>query len=193
MHFEKPMNIIKSNIFSLLFILTIISCKTDLDNNKMNQKEIGVQSVKVLWNSFLEKNLDNINKEIPISFYFCDNKKDADECAELVVKGIKRATATSLWWFEKNNEILPKIGDQYIVTDWSGNAKAVIETTKIKQVTYNKITSEFAEIEGEGDKSLEYWKRVHKDYYTREMEPFNEQFDENMIIVCEQFKIVYLK
>jgi uncharacterized protein YhfF len=159
----------------------------------MNQKEIGVQSVKVLWNSFLEKNLDNINKEIPISFYFCDNKKDADECAELVVKGIKRATATSLWWFEKNNEILPKIGDQYIVTDWSGNAKAVIETTKIKQVTYNKITSEFAEIEGEGDKSLEYWKRVHKDYYTREMEPFNEQFDENMIIVCEQFKIVYLK
>jgi uncharacterized protein YhfF len=159
----------------------------------MNQKEIGVQSVKVLWNSFLEKNPNNINKEIPISFYFCDNKKDADECAELVVKGIKRATATSLWWFEKNNEILPKIGAQHIVTDWSGNAKAVIETTKIEQVPYNKITSVFAEIEGEGDKSLDYWKRVHKDYYTREMKPFNEQFDENMIIVCEQFKTVCLK
>ena len=102
---------IKYSIFSILFILTTISCKTDVDNNKMNQKEIGEQSDKVLWNSFLENNPDNNNKEIPISFYFCNNKKDADECAELVVKGIKRATATSLCWFEKNNEILPKIGD----------------------------------------------------------------------------------
>ena len=98
----------------------------------MNQKEIGEQSDKVLWNSFLENNPDNNNKEIPISFYFCDNKKDADECAELVVKGIKRATATSLCWFEKNNEI-----------------------TQIEKVPYNKITAEFAQIEGEGDKSLE--------------------------------------
>lgn len=78
--------------------------------------------------------------EMPISF--CDNEIDADECAELVEKGIKRATATSLWWFEKNNESLPKVGDQYIVTDWSGNAKAIIETTKIEQV---QSTIEIAE------------------------------------------------
>ena len=159
----------------------------------MNEIEENNISGDSLWNDFLSKYSNHKTKDKPVSFYFCDNKKDADECAELVVKGVKRATATSLWWFEKNNEILPKIGDQYIVTDWSGNAKAVIETTKIEQVPYNKITSEFAKIEGEGDKSLEYWKRVHKDYYTREMKPFNEQFDENMIIVCEQFKAVYLK
>ena len=161
--------------------------------NNESEMKINKQSVENLWSDFIKDNPENKNKDTPISFYFCDNKKDADECAELVVKGIKRATATSLWWFEKNNEILPKIGDQYIVTDWDGNAKAVIETIKIEQVSYNKITSEFAEIEGEGDKSLEYWKRVHKDYYTREMKPYNEQFDEKMIIVCEQFKAIYLK
>ncbi len=151
------------------------------------------KSVESLWHDFLKDHPHNKIKETPISFYFCDNKKDADECAELVVKGIKRATATSLWWFEKNNEILPEIGDQSIVTNWSGDAKAVIETTKIELVPYNKISSEFAEIEGEGDQSLEYWKRVHKDYYTREMKPFDESFDENMIIVCEHFKTIYLK
>lgn len=44
-----------------------------------------------------------MNKRIqePISFYFCDNKEDADQCASLVVQGIKQATATSLWWFER--------------------------------------------------------------------------------------------
>jgi|TARA_B110000908_G_C10022484_1_gene343539 uncharacterized protein YhfF len=183
-------NLIK--IFTLI-VLTLTSCKNDSKKNDESEMKINKQSVENLWSDFIQENPENKNKKTPISFYFCDNKKDADECAELVVKGIKRATATSLWWFEKNNEILPKIGDQYIVTDWDGNAKAVIETIKIEQVPYNKITSEFAEIEGEGDKSLEYWKRVHKDYYTREMEPYNEQFDENMIIVCEQFKTIYLK
>ena len=155
--------------------------------------EINQQSVKNLWKSFIAKNPNNKNKKMPIFIYFCDNKKDADECAELVVKGIKQATATSLWWFEKNKEPLPNIGEQYIVTDWNGNAKAIIETTKIEQVPYNKITAEFAKIEGEGDKSLKYWKEVHKAYYNREMKPFNEVFDENMVIICEHFKTIYLK
>lgn len=148
-------------------------------------------SVETLWKDFLKNNPDNRIKEIPISFYFCDNEKDANECAELVVNGIKQATATSLWWYKKNNESLPEVGNQYIVTDWDGNAKAIIETTKIAPTPYSKVTSEFAQIEGEGDKSLEYWKRVHKAYYQREMEPYGEKFDENMIIVCEYFKTVY--
>lgn len=159
----------------------------------MNEIAENKKSVEILWNNYIADNPENKNMAIPISFYFCDNEIDADDCAELVVKGIKRATATSLWWYGKNNEPLPRIGDKYIVTDWNGNAKAIIETIKIEQVPYNKITSEFAEIEGEGDKSLEYWKKVHKEYYTREMKAFNEQFDENMIIVCEHFKTVYLK
>lgn len=158
----------------------------------MKEAEEHKESVKLLWNNYIDKNPEKKNKKTPVSFYFCDNEFDANECAELVVKGVKRATATSLWWFEKNNEPLPKVGDQYVVTDWSGNAKAVIEATKIEMVPYNEISADFAEIEGEGDKSLAYWKKVHKDFYTREMKAFNKSFDENMIIVCEQFKTVYL-
>lgn len=159
----------------------------------MNKIKENYHTVDTLWNEFLSKNPNNSTQKIPVSFYFCDNENDANECAELVVKGIKQATATSLWWYEKNNEPLPKIGGQYIVTDWNGNAQAVIETTRIEPTPYNKITPEFAETEGEGDKSLEYWKSVHKAYYIREMEPYNEMFDENMIIVCEYFKTIYVK
>jgi len=148
-------------------------------------------SVELLWNAFLKENPDNRNKLKPVSFYFCDNEKDANECSELVVKGIKQATATSLWWYVTNNETLPKEGDRYIVTDWDGNAKAIIETTEVSLTPYNEITTEFAKIEGEGDKSLEYWKKVHKAYFTREMEPYGEKFTENMIIICEQFKMIY--
>lgn len=136
----------------------------------------------------MNENPKNKIKETPSSFYFCDNKKDADQCAELVVKGIKQATATSLWWYKKNNISIPRVGDKFIITDWDGNAKAIIETIRVEKVPYNKITPEFAEIEGEGEKSLDYWKKVHEAYYKREMEIHHEKFEENMIIICEYFK-----
>lgn len=183
-------------IFTLSFFMLsilLINCKSENSNKHMKEVEENQKSVDVLWRNYIDENPKYKNTKTPTSFYFCDNEFDANECADLVVKGIKRATATSLWWFEKNNEPLPKVGNQYIITDWRGNARALIETTKIELIPYNKITVEFAEIEGEGDKSLEYWKKVHKDYYSREMKTFKEKFDENMIIVCEQFKLVYLK
>ncbi|TXK52875.1 ASCH domain-containing protein [Pontibacter qinzhouensis] len=159
----------------------------------MDGIEENYTSAETLWTGFIAQTPDNPIKETPVSFYFCDNKKDADECAELVVKGIKQATATSLWWYQRNKEQLPEVGDQYVVTDWAGNAKAIIETTKIKQVPYNKVSAAFAQAEGEGDKSLGYWRKVHKAYYAREMKPYGEHFNENMVIVCEYFKTIFTK
>lgn len=126
-----------------------------------------------------------------ISFYFCDNEKDANECGQLVLQREKRATATSLWWYEINNEPLPKVGDNYIVTDWQGRALCVIEVDKVNITPFNEITSEFAAIEGEGDKSLEYWKEVHWDYYHRELAGSEFKPHKGMLIVCEHFHVVF--
>ena len=92
---------------------------------------------------------------------------------------------------QKNNVSLPRVGNKYIVTNWVGNPRAIIETIKVQQVPFNKITPEFAEIEGEGDKSLNYWIKVHEAYYKREMATHIEKFDKNMIIVCEYFKKIF--
>ena len=61
----------------------------------------------------------------------------------------------------------------------------------VDHVPFNEVTAEYAAIEGEGDKSLEYWKKSHWEYYTREMEEFDEKPSEDMIIVCEQFKTIF--
>lgn len=108
-------------------------------------------------------------------------------------KKIKQATAPSLWWYDRNKQSLPKIGDLFDVTDWNGTAKAIIELTKLEVVPFNKVSAAFAfaEGEGEGDKSLAYWRRVHKAYYAREMEAVGAAFVENMLISCEYFKTVF--
>lgn len=145
------------------------------------------------WKDFQEYNPEYLTLSEPQSFCFCDNKKDADECAELVIKKIKQATSPSFWSFSKNNEPLPKIDDLSIVTNWDNKPKAIIKTTKIEIVKFKNITADYAFIEGEGDKSLEYWKKVHWNYYKKEMKEFNEYPNEEMDIVCEYFETIWTK
>jgi uncharacterized protein YhfF len=131
--------------------------------------------------------------EILDAWYFCDNQKDADECAALVLTNTKRATATSKFWFELNDEPLPQVGDLNVVTKWNGAAQCIIRTTKIDIVPYSEIDETFAAIEGEGDKSLDYWRRVHWAYYSRELLGTIYKPSEDMLIVCEHFEVVFTK
>jgi uncharacterized protein YhfF len=148
-------------------------------------------SVLNLWNRFTRQHRQYKNSSIPNHFYFCDNEHDANTCAELVVQNIKQATAPSIWWYEYHNEPMPKVGTLFIVTDWHGEAKVIIEVTKLEQIRFKDVGEAFAYTEGEGDRSLAYWRKVHRAYYTREMEKAGAHFNENILISCEYFKLIF--
>ena len=141
------------------------------------------------WEEFLKQHPELENRARPPAYYYGDNKIVADECAELVVQKVKRATTSSLWWFQKHHEPLPQPGDLAIVTNWEGDAKAIVKTTRVEIVKFKDISPAYAFIEGEGDKSLAYWKKVHWDYFSNEMKPFAEAPHEDMELVCECFEI----
>lgn len=149
-------------------------------------------SVRNLWECFVRKYPINRNVPIPNHFHFCDNEDDANKCATLVVQKIKQATASSVWWYEYQNEPMPKVGTLFIVTDWHAMAKAIIEITKLEQVRFKDVGEAFAHTEGEGDKSLAYWRKAHKNYYTRQMKPFGAVFREDMMICCTYFRTVFV-
>lgn len=125
------------------------------------------------------------------SWHFCDNEADADELAELTRLGIKRATTSSLMYFQAGGHPIPQPGDVHVITNWAGDAVCVIETVRVQIVPFNEIDAEYAAEEGEGDKSLEYWRRVHWDYYHRELAGTGYAPAEDMPVVCEHFRVVF--
>lgn len=147
--------------------------------------------IECYWKKFQEQNAEYASISQPPSYFYCDNKKDADECAELVVNKIKQATSPSVWWFEKYHEPFPQVGDLAIITNWDGVARAIVRTTKVEFVEFRRISSAYAYIEGEGDRSLDYWKKVHWEYYANEMKAFEEHPSEEMVIVCEYFETIW--
>ena len=101
-------------------------------------------SARNMWGDYLDKHLEDAFVNAPKTIHFCDNEHDANECVNLVVNGIKKATSSSLLGLQLRNEPLPKIGDFMVVTDWSGKAKCIVKTTAVKLKPYFSIDEEYA-------------------------------------------------
>jgi uncharacterized protein YhfF len=125
------------------------------------------------------------------AFSFGDSDALADELADLVLRGVKRATTSALWSFEVDARPLPQPGDLSIVTRASGEPVCVIQTTAVDVRPFCAVTAEFAAAEGEGDGSLSFWQAAHRDYFQRECARADRAFRDDMPVVCERFSVLY--
>jgi len=82
------------------------------------------------------------------------------------------------------------VGDYSIVTDWEGNAVAVIQTVSVETKRFGEIDEGFARLEGEGDLSLEWWRAAHQSYYETVLAGSPFTVDADLEIVCERFTLV---
>lgn len=116
---------------------------------------------------------------------------DADKLAELTLKGIKTATCSAYDLYEKGEEKLPQPGEYSVIINSRDEAVCIIKTTKVYIEQFKNISEEHAFKEGEGDRSLEYWRRVHRRFFTEELSREGIEFSEDMKVVCEEFERVY--
>jgi uncharacterized protein YhfF len=124
------------------------------------------------------------------AFGFGSSPKQADKLGKLVREGKKRATAGLAWSYDVEKEARPQPGDVWIVLDGGGKPAAVIETAEVEVVPFRAVPAEFAALEGEGDKSLEYWRKVHWKFFRKECRRIGREPSDSMPVVCERFRLV---
>jgi uncharacterized protein YhfF len=127
----------------------------------------------------------------PDAFGFGGEANLADELAELVLTGQKRATTSLPVEFTSLNEPLPSVGDLSIILRGDGFPVAIIERTQVTTVPFDAVDSVFASIEGEGDGSLNYWREVHTQYFTGVCTRLGGSFDGKTPVVCQIFRVVW--
>lgn len=140
------------------------------------------------------KEYQKINPQAPLDYdiwAFGNSKEMADELAGLVLEGKKTATASNYILYELEQEALPYVGEHNVILDGNGTAVAILETTSVEVVPFNEVTEEQAYLEGEGDRTLQYWRDVHEDFFKRELEEINQEFHEQILVVCEKMKLVF--
>lgn len=116
---------------------------------------------------------------------------EPDLLAQLVLDGTKTATASAFELYELEGEPLPKVGSYDIVLDSQDDAVCIIEITKVSVVPFKDVSDGHAFKEGEGDRSLAYWRQVHEELFTEWLAESHLVFNEGSKIVLEEFRVVY--
>lgn len=127
---------------------------------------------------------------LPPVWSFGASPEQADALLELVLEGVKTATASAAWDYEVEAEPLPKVDELGIVTDSGGRPRALLRTTAVQVCPFDQVDAEHALLEGEGDGSLAYWRRVHEAFFT-EHAAAGHRFSPQMPVVLERFELLY--
>jgi uncharacterized protein YhfF len=109
----------------------------------------------------------------------------------LISAGTKTATCSALWEYEAKGESLPETGLKTIVLDGNGDPRCIVETTEVEVWPYDKVDARFACEEGEGDRSLEYWREAHWRFFSRTLPNIGKEPAADTPLVCERFRVVY--
>lgn len=145
--------------------------------------------IRVFWQSYLDTLPDHHPhrfQAVPEAWSFGDSPEMADELGRLVLQGKKTATCSR--YLGKN--VLEEAGPSIIV-DGAGHPLCVVNTFEILVRRYKDVDAQFASDEGEGDRSLVYWRKAHWTFFTREGAQEGYEVSEDMLLECERFLVLH--
>lgn len=116
------------------------------------------------------------------SFSFGLNSQEADALLALVLEGKKTATCST---YKPDNKEQPKKGNRFVILDGNNKPSCLIEITQVEVKRFCEVDESFAYLEGEGDRSLEFWKKAHKEHFENQ-----KCYDPEMQLLCETFKVI---
>jgi uncharacterized protein YhfF len=123
-----------------------------------------------------------------LSWGFADgsNPELMTELGLLVRDGPKRATAGREVDYDAT-EPIPSPGDHHVVHDGGGRPICIVRTTSVEIRPFGLVDEQMAWDEGEGDRTLAWWRAAHLRYFASVGTPI----DDDTPLVLERFAKVW--
>jgi uncharacterized protein YhfF len=125
------------------------------------------------------------------AFQFGAGRAMADQLAHLVLDGIKTATSDLVWHIEAQGKPQWRAGDEHVVLDGNWRPVCVIRTTELDVVRFKDVDARFAYDYGEGDRTLEWWRRHVFAWYANQCQEIGREPSQDMPLLCERFELVF--
>ena len=133
---------------------------------------------------------------LPAGHVRVDHYGDSPELSRsllaLIRSGQKRAGTGLLWLHEHEGEPLPQVGDIEIVLTHDHQLSIITRVTQVEVLPYREVSAEYAAIEGEGDGSLDFWRKAHWSYFSRVCASIGKVPSEDMLVVCGVFEVLHV-
>jgi uncharacterized protein YhfF len=149
--------------------------------------------IEGFWTGFLESQSapNDANERFYESFRIGLDDKDAETGAELILSKQKTATSSLLWQYESSGKALPPLGNLSVVENGRRAPVCVVKTTWIDIVRFGDVDAQFAFEYGEGDRTLEGWRKMFWDYYSNACTALGREMSPEAPLVCERFRVIF--
>ncbi|MFD0897025.1 ASCH domain-containing protein [Loigolactobacillus binensis] len=147
------------------------------------------ESAIKMWSAFTNEHPE-INSGFDV-WSFGATPQMADDLASLVLKHKKTATASNFALYGLTNMPLPQVGDYSVILDGHQQAVAIIRTIAVTVMPFGDVSADHAFAEGEGNRTLAYWRQVHEKFFTEELAAAQQKFTEQTLVLLERFMLVY--
>jgi uncharacterized protein YhfF/molybdopterin-guanine dinucleotide biosynthesis protein A len=146
-------------------------------------EELTAARVEAFWSEFVAATgIDGAHT----AWGFGADPETATELGLLVRDGPKRATA-SLRSVYGPDEPLPEPGELSVILDGAAAPLCVIRTTAVEIRRFGDVDEQFARAEGEGDRSLAYWRDAHLRFFASQGADVTDDDD----VVLEWFELLW--
>ena len=144
--------------------------------------------IRDYWKGFIRDNnkLNHLNDYNFEAWSFGNTPEMANHLGQLVLEGKKTATCSLLRAYKGEESEIPRVGVYSVLCDASERPIGIVYLTNTWICKYSEVTPEHAFEEGEGDRSLAYWKKAHHEFFSN-----YEGFHNDDELVCERFRLVY--
>ena len=145
--------------------------------------------VSQYWQHFIEQQQLPPDLQPAEIYSFGNTEQMANELARLVIIGQKTATTSAIELYEPDEHV-PQVGDYNVILDGRDRPVAITKTIMCTIVKYNQVDAEHAFLEGEGDRTLAYWRSVHEPFFKAEYAEAGQVFTPTIACLCERFEVV---
>ena len=108
-----------------------------------------------------------------------------------MLDGTKTATGALLWSVEADGKQPARTGDFWIVPNGGDDPKCIIQTSDVHVLPFDEVGEEYARWGGEGDRSLDGWRRMYWSYIVKECMRIGRTPEPNAPLVMERFRMLY--
>lgn len=114
-----------------------------------------------------------------------------DHLIDLYLAGTKTAGSGLLADDESAGDPLPQVGHRWIALGASGEPRCILRTESVEAHAFRDVPARIAHAEGEGDRTIATWRRLHAEFYAPHLEEWSVEDLEQATVVTEFFALVF--
>jgi uncharacterized protein YhfF len=115
---------------------------------------------------------------------------DLSDHPKLIRARVKNGTAHMAMDFERNKIPRRLPGDYWVILSPAAEPLVLVRVVGVEEVPFNKVSQAWAEVEGEGDNTLRWWREAHLAYFRNQCQLWNIPWSEEYSIVCESWELI---